>query len=119
MEHVKISDAKETVLAFLEALNDEDFEGARLYATDDLTFEGVLGSRDGADSYFGDMKKMKLKYAVDKVFEDEDEVGVFYEIAMSGLNVFGAGWYKLKHGKIDSIRVVFDPRSVLALQDRH
>jgi hypothetical protein len=107
------TEPKTTVLAFLQALNDENFDKARKYANDNLKFKGVLGSRDNADSYFADMKKMRLKYEVLKVFQNAQEVCVFYNINMAGTEVLTCGWYQLLHGKISNIRVIFDPRPVL------
>lgn len=106
-------DAANVVLAYLQALNDEDFTTARTYVTDALTFEGVMGSRHGADEYFRDMEKMKLKYKIRKIFSDNDEVCVLYDIAMQGKDIFSCGWYKLAGGKINWFRVVFDPRPLL------
>ena len=105
--------AKEVVLSFIAALNQEDFDVARSYAADDMTFTGVLGSRNNAEEYFNDMRKMKLKYKVLKAFEDENDVCLLYDLTMSGLTIFGCGWYKVQGGKIKSLRVVFDPRPVL------
>lgn len=112
MENNTSTTAK-TVLAFINAMNAEDFETARSYVTDDLKFEGVLGTRDGAGAYFKDMEKMKLKYEIHKVFFDEDDVCLFYNIIMSGKNIFTAGWYKVANNKIKSFKVVFDPRPLL------
>jgi len=56
--------ARHTVMSFIKALNEEDFDVARKLMNDNATFQGVLGTRDGADSYIEDMKKMKLKYEV-------------------------------------------------------
>lgn len=105
--------SKEVVLAFIDALNRADFEAARKYVADDLRFEGVLGSREGGDAYFRDMKHMQLKYDVKKAIAEGDDVCLFYDITMSGVTVFCAGWYRLGAGKIRSFRVVFDPRAVL------
>jgi limonene-1,2-epoxide hydrolase len=105
--------AKEVVLSFIEALNDSDFDGARSHVDDNLIFQGVMGSRQGADDYFRDMKKMKFKYAVQKVFEEGDDVCVWYDITMSGKQIFSAGWYKVEDGKIMSFKVLFDPRPLL------
>ncbi len=101
------------VKAFIKAINDEDFTTARKYVNDDLKFDGVMGSRDGADAYFSDMRKMKFKYDVKKVFADEDDVCLLYNINMGGTTIFTCGWYKLENGKISSIKVVFDPRPLL------
>jgi len=107
------TNAKEIVLACVKALNAEDFTAARKHVSDDFTFEGVLGSRNGAEDYFKDMSKMKLKYDVKKSFVDGDDVCLFYDLAMSGLTIFGCGWYRVGGDKIKSLKVVFDPRPVL------
>src|SRR5690349_1521766 len=114
METKTISPSKDIVLSFLKALNENDFKTARRFVQDDLLFEGVLGSRDGAEAYFNDMERMKLKYEVKKVFVDREDVCVLYDIDMSGEKIFTCGWYKIKENKIASLRVVFDPRPVLA-----
>lgn len=113
METNTISSAKDVVLSFLKALNESDFKEARNYVHDNLSFVGVLGKRDGADAYFRDMEKMKLKYDIKKVFVDRDDVCVLYDIDMGGTKVFTTGWYKVKQNRIESFRVVFDPRPVM------
>lgn len=108
-----MTNAGEVVLDFLKAMNTEDFAAARICTTDDMQFEGVMGSRDGAEAYFNDMQHMKLKYNIKRLFADGDDVSVFYDIAMSGKNIFSSGWYHVKDGKINSIKVLFDPRPLL------
>lgn len=105
--------AKEIVMACINALNEEDFKAARKYMADDFSFKGVLGSRDSAEAYFDDMKKMKLKYDIKKVFVNENDVCLLYDLDMSGETIFGCGWYHVEDGKIISLRVIFDPRPVL------
>ncbi|HTD93290.1 MAG TPA: nuclear transport factor 2 family protein [Chitinophagaceae bacterium] len=107
------SKAKEVVLEFIKALNEEDFTRARRYASNSISFQGVMGSRDGADAYFSDMEKMKLKYDVQKTLVDGNDVAVFYNITMSGKQIFSSGWYQVEDGKISSFKVVFDPRPLL------
>jgi len=106
---------KEVVLSFIEALNNRDFKVARSYVNDDMSFVGVLGSRDGAEAYFNDMERMLLKYDIKKVFAEEDDVCLLYDFTLSGVTLFGCGWYHLKNGKISSLRVLFDPRPILEL----
>lgn len=108
-----VKNSKEVVLAFIDALNRSDFQAARNCVTDDLKFVGVLGTREGADAYFRDMERMHLKYDVKKAFADGDDVCLFYDITMSNVTIFCAGWYQLSDGKIRSFRVVFDPRPAL------
>lgn len=111
--------AKEVVLAFINAMNDEDFGKARNYVTHDLVFVGVMGTRNGADNYFNDMKKMKFKYNIKKTFVDGDnDVCLFYDIDMGGVTIFSCGWYQLENGKIKSFKVVFDPRPLLEDGDK-
>jgi len=105
--------AREVVLLFIQSLNDEDFDTAREQLHDTMTFTGVLGTREGADCYIEDMKKMRLKFDIKKSFADITDVSVFYDITMSGVTVFCCGWYRVENGKISWFKVVFDPRPVL------
>ncbi|MDP9077311.1 MAG: nuclear transport factor 2 family protein [Bacteroidota bacterium] len=88
-------------------------KAARGYLTNDVKFVGVMGTREGGDTYIIDMEKMKFKYSVQKVFADGDDVSVFYDINMGGTTIFCSGWYQLKNGRINSIKVIFDPRPLL------
>src|SRR5882757_2592960 len=105
--------AKDVVMTCIKALNAEDFGAAREYVNDDMEFEGVMGSRHGADAYFQDMQKMRLKYHVKKAFEDGNDVCLLYDLDIDGKTIFGCGWYHLKRGKISRLQVVFDPRPLL------
>ncbi|MDN5286123.1 MAG: nuclear transport factor 2 family protein [Mucilaginibacter sp.] len=105
--------AKEVVLAFVDALNGEDFKTAGTYLTKDMTFKGVLGSRDGAEAYMKDMEHMKLKYKVKKSVAEKDDVCLIYDLTMSGTTLLGYGWYHVEDGKISSLNVMFDPRPIL------
>jgi len=109
----QVSDNAKVVLSLIQAINEEDFDTAARFATDDMTFEGVLGSRQGAAAYFGDMEKMKLKYDVQKVFVDQEDVCLFYDLTMDGKTIFGCAWYHLDGGKVSSLKVIFDPRPFL------
>lgn len=111
--------SKEIVLAFIDALNRSDFDSARKLVADDMKFVGVLGSRDGGDAYFRDMKHMNLKYDVKKAFADGDDVCLFYDVTIAGVTVLCAGWYQLSNGKIHLFRVIFDPRAVLEAAEKN
>jgi hypothetical protein len=56
---------------------------------------------------------MKLKYDIKRVFSDGDDVCIFYDIEMGNTTIFSCGWYHVIDGKINSIRVIFDPRPLL------
>lgn len=63
-------DAKQVVMSCVNAINQEDFKKARQYVSDDISFVGAMGSGQGADVYFKDMERMRLKYNIKKVFAD-------------------------------------------------
>lgn len=107
------TDARKVVLSFIDALNNHDYDGAREYLNDNMTFVGVMGARNGADAYMDDMSRMKFEYEVKKVFVDGNDVCLFYDIDMGKANIFCCGWYHLESGKISTFRVVFDPRPIL------
>jgi limonene-1,2-epoxide hydrolase len=109
---------RQTVLSFLKAMNAEDYVTARKFTETTLSFVGVLGTREGADAYFKDMEKMKLKYDVQQVFVEGDDVCVIYDITMAGTKAFSCGLYHVNTGKITSIRVIFDPRPILELNKK-
>ncbi|MDQ3847085.1 MAG: nuclear transport factor 2 family protein [Bacteroidota bacterium] len=115
---IKNENTKEVVLSFIHALNTEDFKAARNYVSDDLKFIGVLGTREGAEAYFQDMERMKLKYDIKKVFVDDHDVCLFYDIAIAGVTVFSCGWYHLENEKISWFRVVFDPRPIIETSNK-
>ncbi|HEY9044754.1 MAG TPA: nuclear transport factor 2 family protein [Ohtaekwangia sp.] len=110
---VKELTPREIVLKFIDALNKHDYVTARLYADDSMKFEGVLGSRSGAEAYFKDVEKMQLQYTLHKVFADDNDVCLLYDLPMSGVTIFCCGWYTVRAGKITSLKVIFDPRPVL------
>jgi limonene-1,2-epoxide hydrolase len=107
------SNAKETVLKFITALNKEDIDTAKKYANENLSFIGVLGSRNGAKDYFNDMERIKIKYDIKKAFVDGDDVCILCDYIINNITVFGCGWYHLENGKISSLKAVFDPRPIL------
>lgn len=109
----QVSDNAKVVLSLIQAINEEDFDAAKRFANEEMTFEGVMGSRQGATAYFDDMKKMKLKYAVQKVFVDQEDVCLFYDLTMDGKTIFGCAWYHLDGGRVSSLKVIFDPRPFL------
>lgn len=110
---VTTHNSKAVVLSFIQALNAEDFDLARTQLHDDMSFKGVMGERNGADTYISDMQKMKLKYDIQKIFVDNNEVCLWYNIMMENNNILSCGWYKLEDEKIKSFQVVFDPRPLL------
>lgn len=84
-----------------------------------MVFDGVFGHRDGAGTYTRDMKKMKFKYKIKKVFGHGIDVCLLYGIDMGDKKIiFTCGWYQVQNDQIKSLQVVFDPRPVLEKSDK-
>jgi hypothetical protein len=50
------------------------------------------------------------RYDIKKLFADEGDVCVLYDLKMSVATVFMSSWYIVKDEKIASIQTVFDAR---------
>ncbi len=98
---------------FIQYLNEENFEKAESCLDPDFTFIGVLGTREGASIYMQEMKQMKLKYHIIKTFTAGEDVCIWYTIDMGQKAIEASGWYQITDGKIDSFKVLFDPRPLL------
>jgi len=107
------SEAVEVVSSFINALNEQDWNAARKFVSNDMIFEGIQGSKENAEAYFHDVERMRLKYNIQKIFEDGKDVCLIYEFSMWGETLPGCGLYHIENGKINSLRVIFDPRPLL------
>jgi hypothetical protein len=110
---------KEIVLAYQEAIGREDFAGARKMLDDNLEFRGPIDTFHKADDYLHAIEKLSaIVEGVDilKVFEAGNDVSLFCDLKtkMVGASFVGE-WYKVKDGKIASVRVVFDARPFVAM----
>jgi ketosteroid isomerase-like protein len=119
---VDSSNAKDVVISYLKALNDQDFKAARSHLKDDMTFLAPIVSHDSADTYLEGNERLrsqygikKVLYEVKKVFVDGDDVCVFFDFIIGSATLFASGWFHVANGKISSIRVVFDPRPIVEL----
>jgi ketosteroid isomerase-like protein len=116
------TNAKELVISYLKALNDQDFKTARSHLKDDMTFLAPIASHNSADAYIEGNGQLRSKYGIEKVlyevkkvFVDGDDVCVFFDFTIGSATLFASGWFHVASGKISSIRVVFDPRPIVEL----
>jgi hypothetical protein len=98
---ISTNEPKEVVLGLGKALNDENFQIARRYVSDDMKYVGPFGSRDGAEAYLQEIERLRLKF----------------DIPVSGITLFACGWFQVNAGRVSSLRVTFDPRPLLALSE--
>jgi limonene-1,2-epoxide hydrolase len=108
------SNSKEVVLSFLKALNSQDMKTARIFIDDNMSFFAPDGAPlQGAEAYLNGWKPLGIKYEIKKTFADGEDVCVLYDISFSkpaAVTLFACGWYQVKNGKVNSIKVIFDPR---------
>jgi len=110
---------QETVLAFQHAVGRKDFTTARTLLHDNLEFQGPIDTFHKAEDYLHAIQKLSaIVEGVDilKVFEDGNDVSLFCDLKTKVVGTsFVAEWYKVKDGKIASVRVVFDARPFAAM----
>jgi limonene-1,2-epoxide hydrolase len=108
---------KEIVMEFLDALQRKDFESARNYVSDNVSYIGPLNSFNRAEPYFKYVEHLNLpKLDIKKVFtEGSHDVCILWEVNYSTppATIFVSAWYQVYDGKISSMRLVFDPRPFL------
>lgn len=114
---ISTSAKKEVVLGLAKALNDGKYEEARRYVSDNMSYVGPFGSRDGAEAYLHEMERRHLKFDILKIFADDKDVCVLYDITVAGITLFACGWFQVEAGKVRSMRVTCDPRPLLGKTD--
>jgi limonene-1,2-epoxide hydrolase len=110
--------AKEVVMSYVKALNNQDFKSARTYVSDGLSFSAPLATYNNAEPYFKDMERLRIKFNVKKIFVDGNDVCLLYDFGAGPINLFGCGWYHVENGKISSLRVLYDPRPIIELSTK-
>jgi len=111
--------ALEVVMAYQQAVGQEDFPAARKLLQDNLEFHGPIETLHKADDLIQSIRKLSSiveGVEVKKVFEDGNDVCVLYDMKtkVAGTS-FISEWFQVKGGKIASIRVVFDARPFAAM----
>jgi len=107
--------AKETVMGFQAAMGRGDWAGARASFADRIEFVGPFESLSTPEEYLAALQKLHPivdRVDLHKVFVDGDDVCLIYDLVTKtpAGTAFIAEWYHTAHGKIDRVRVVFDPR---------
>jgi hypothetical protein len=108
--------AKEIVMEFIEATERRDFQAARVYLKDNVSYVSPLNSFDSAEPYLkynlhlyetGQLVKFDIK----KEFADSNDFCILHKWNSQLVCV----WYHVDDdGKISSVKVIFDPRAFLA-----
>lgn len=64
---VSTSSTKEVVLGLGKAMNDQNYEAARRYVSDDMKYVDPFGSRDGAEVYLNELEHLRLKFDIQEI----------------------------------------------------
>jgi hypothetical protein len=108
-----VKSAKDIVMEYIQATEHQDFQSARGYLSDNMTYVSPVNSFDRAEPYLkynfhlyqtGQLVKFDIK----KMFADSNDVCILHEWNSQIVCL----WYHVDDdGKISSLRVIFDPRS--------
>jgi hypothetical protein len=107
--------AGEIVKSYQAALGAGDFAAARNLMQDDMAFQGPFDTFHTADAYLEALQKLAAiieRIDLKKVFVDGEDVCVLYDMVTNtpAGTAFIAEWYRVRAGKIASLRAVFDGR---------
>jgi hypothetical protein len=67
----------------------------------------------GPEAYLHEIERLHLKLDIQRIFGDDKDVCALYDITVSGITLFACGWFQVEAGKVNSLRVTFDPRPLL------
>jgi ketosteroid isomerase-like protein len=106
-------DAGSVARRCLEAWTGGDFETLRSVLADDVSFLGPLGETQGADAYVAGIRgfaAMVERAEIHEVIADGDQAVLIYDLVTPRASLPTAGWYRVRDGKVTSVRAFFDPR---------
>jgi limonene-1,2-epoxide hydrolase len=121
-----VKSAKEIVMEFIEALERKDLKTVRSYISDNILVLAPgpveLTTFNRAEPYVSYLEHSNLsRLEIKKEFVDSNDVCLLYEATYSEppVTIFVCGWFHVNDdGKIDSLRFVADPRTLLEQKNR-
>ena len=113
------TEQKRVASGCLAAWSAGDLATTRSLLHNDVTFTGPLGATEGADAYIEGIRGMvKIIEKADQhlVFGEGEDVCIVYDLITKTppATVPTAGWYKVRDGRIASVRAFFDPRPLVS-----
>lgn len=117
------TDPSPTQLAetYFDAWPQRDADRLRAILADDVTFRGALGEADGVDACVSGLMGMaQMITAIDVLhrWDDGTDVITWFELHTTDTAPTPTvNWSHVENGKINRIRVTFDPRGILAGSD--
>jgi SnoaL-like domain len=107
-------DARTVAATYFRAWKEKDFDTLRSILADEATFRGPLGQADNAADCIQGLERMAqilTDIVIDHTFVDGPDVLTWFDLHTSVAPPCAtANWSHIASGKIDCIRVTFDPR---------
>ena len=108
---IKNTQAKDIVQEYITKLDNFEYENAKIYLSDKIKISGPAGEQfTNPDDFITMLENFKGKYDVQKVFFDDNEVCVLYNLRTDSVVTFMSSWYKIESEKIISIKTIFDSK---------
>ncbi len=111
-------DAKTVMSAYFAAWRARDAAAMRALLADDVTFAGPLGRANGADEYveaFQRLFAITTDVVVELMVARENDVLSWFELHTSVAPPTPvANLARVDAGKVERVRVTFDPRAIIA-----
>ena len=93
------SDTKELILDLAKPVNDGNYEAARRYVNDNISYVRPFGTHDGAEAYLDEMKRRHLKFDILKMFADRKRVCCCTTLRCPASRYLPAAGFRLSAGK--------------------
>jgi hypothetical protein len=113
-----VPDVAQIAASYFDAWKARDWEALASLLADDVSFAGPLGTAEGAEACMAGMRQLGEILAdieVEHRVVDGDDVVTWFHLHTTTAGVVGpvANWSHVAYGRIDRIRVTFDPRPLL------
>jgi hypothetical protein len=106
--------ATDIVMEWQQSAERQDYQSIRGLLSDNISYVSPLKSFDRAEPYLKYLEHVNLpKLDIKKEFADSNDVCIVheYKVGIPPVTSLVCVWFHIDdHGKISSIRVVFDPR---------
>jgi hypothetical protein len=107
----------ETMKRYFETWLQHDFDALQALFADDMTFRGPLGSADGAVECRHGLEGMATRMSsleIKAMTDNGPDVITWFELQTTDASPIPvANWARVEGGKIQQVRVSFDPRPLL------
>jgi hypothetical protein len=111
------TEAGELAAAYYESWQARDFDRLRSLLADDVTFQGPLGTADGAEACAAGvegMSRIVTEVAVRHIFAAGQDAVTWFDLHTEVAPPCPtASWIHVADGRIQTIQATFDPRPLL------